>query len=68
MMKAKISPNMISFITVRRGEWYLKISVYKTSQIMVLAQHVYEMENVSIRFFTNQHEAADYIEFLVDQG
>jgi len=65
MMKAKISPNMISFVTVRRGEWILKVSVYKNAQIMVIAQHCYELEKLLIRYFTDQHHAADFIEQLV---
>jgi len=64
-MRAKLSPNMISFVTVRRGEWILKISVFKNRQIMVVAQHCYELERLIIKFFTDQNTAADYIEQLV---
>jgi hypothetical protein len=65
-MKAKITENLISFILVRRGEWFLKVSVHKNSTIMVIAQHCYDMESTVIRFFTNQHIAADFIEKLVE--
>jgi hypothetical protein len=65
MMKAKISPNLISFITVRRGEWILKVSVYKNKQIMIIAQHCYDFEKMIIRYFNNQNSAADFIELLV---
>ena len=64
MMKAKISENMISFVTVRRGDWILKVSVYKNKQIMVLAHHCYDV-NLIIRYFTDQNKAADFIEQLV---
>jgi len=64
-MRAKLSPNMISFVTVRRGEWVLKISVFKNRQIMVVAQHCYELERLLVRFFINQNYAADFIEQLV---
>jgi hypothetical protein len=64
-VKAKISPNMISFVTVRRGEWILKISVYKTQQVLVIAQHCYEQERVMVRVFTTQDEAANFIEQMV---
>lgn len=66
-MKAKITQNMISFITVRRGEWILKISVYKTKQVMVVAQNYFDPECLLIRFFTDQNIAADFIEQLVDE-
>ncbi len=64
-MRAKLSPNMISFVTVRRGEWVLKISVFKNRQIMVVAQHCYELERLLVRFFIDQNHAADFIEQLV---
>jgi len=64
-MKAKLSPNMISFVTVRRGDWVLKISVFKNKQIMVVAQHCYEYERTIVHFFTDQNIAADFIEQLV---
>jgi hypothetical protein len=64
-MKAKLSPNMISFVTVRRGDWILKISVYKNKQVMVVAQHCYEYERTFINFFFDQNHAADFIEQLV---
>jgi len=67
MMKAKISPNLISFVTVRRGEWILKVSVFKARTIMVVAHHCYDLETLMIRYFTDQHEAADFIENLVIQ-
>jgi len=64
-MKAKLSPNMISFVTVRRGAWALKISVYRNKQIMVIAQHCYDYERTIIRIFFDQNDAADFIEQLV---
>jgi hypothetical protein len=64
-MKAKLSPNLISFVTVRRGEWILKVSVYKNKQIMVVAQHCYELEKLIIRYFADSNSAADFIELLV---
>ena len=67
MMRAKISPNMISFITVRRGDWILKVSVFKSKQILVIAQNYYDHEDFHIRFFTKQDSAADYIEQLVSE-
>lgn len=65
MMKARITTNLISFITVRRGEWILKVSVYKNNQIMVIAHHRLDLDKVVIQFFTDQNLAADFIETLV---
>ena len=65
MMKARLSPNLISFITVRRGEWVLKVSVFKNKQIMVIAQHCYDLDKTVIKYFLDQNNAADFIEDLV---
>ena len=65
MMKAKITQNLISFVAVRRGEWILKVSVFKNKQIMVIAQNCYAMEVCIIRYFLDQNGAADFIEQLV---
>lgn len=66
-MKAKISPNLISFVLVRRGEWFLKVSVYKNKYIMVVAQHTFDSDKTIIRFFLDQNLAADFIENLVEE-
>jgi hypothetical protein len=67
MMKAKISPNLISFFLVRRGSWLLKVSVFKHKQIMVLAQNVYEQDRTIVQVFPNETLAANFIEFLVSE-
>jgi hypothetical protein len=65
MMKAKITQNMISFVTVRRGDWIMKVSIYKTKQIMIVAQNCYDTDNIFIKYFTNQNDAAEFIEKLI---
>jgi hypothetical protein len=64
-MKARLSPNLISFVTVLRGSWILKVSVYKNKQIMVVSQHCFDMDRSSVNFFMDQNLAADFIEQLV---
>jgi len=67
MMKAKISPNLISFVTVRRAEWILKVSVYKNRQILVIAHHHLDLASAVVRCFYDQNLAADFIEHLVEE-
>jgi len=67
MMKAKLSPNLISFFLVRRGNWMLKVSVYKNKQILVFMQHVYDMDKIIMQYFHNQNEAADFIEYMIEE-
>ena len=67
MMKAKLSPNLISFFLVRRGNWTIKVSVYKNKQILVFMQHVYDMDKILMEYFQNQDEAADFIEHMIEE-
>lgn len=67
MFKAKVSPNLVSFVTVRRGNWILKISVYKTSNVLVVGQHYYAKEQFFVRQFLNHDTAADFIDALVKE-
>lgn len=66
-MRAKISPNLISFVTVRRGDWIMKISVYKQTEVLVVAHHYYEIEKVIVRHFGNQDEAANFLDMLAKE-
>ena len=66
-MKAKLTPNLISFFLVRRGSWLLKVSVFKHKQIMVIAQNVYEQDRTIVQVFPNETLAANFIEFLVSE-
>lgn len=66
MMKAKVSPNLISFVTIRRGNWVMKISVYKTKWVMLIAQHYYDKEKFVIKQFLDHNEAASFIDFLAE--
>lgn len=65
-MKAKVSPNLISFVTIRRGDWIMKISVYKTREVMVIAQHYFETERFIIQQFTDQEQAAAFLDMLAN--
>jgi hypothetical protein len=66
-MKAKLSPNLISFFLVRRGNWTLKVSVYKNKQILVFMQHVYDMDKIIMEYFQSQDEAANFIEHMIEE-
>jgi len=59
-----MSPNLISFVTIRRGNWVMKISVSRTKEVLVVAQHYFDSDLFEVRHFRDQNEAADYIEFL----
>jgi len=67
MQKAKISKDLISFVTIRRGNWIMKISVYKQKYVLVLAQHYFEIERFIVNQFTNQEEAAAFLDMLASE-
>ena len=66
-MKAKVTKDMISFIPVMRGEWIFKISVWKTKQVLVVAQHNYDINQIYVEMFQSQDHAADFIERLTSE-
>lgn len=66
-MKSKISHNLISFVTIRRGNWILKISVYKRKDVLLVAQHYFDTERFIVKHFSNHDEAANYIDLLVEK-
>jgi hypothetical protein len=67
-MKAKVTKDMISFVPVRRGEWTFKISVWKTKQVLIVAQHNYETNRIQMEVFQSQEDAAEYIEQLSEES
>lgn len=66
-MKAKITKNMISFVPVMRGDWTFKISVWKTTQVMVIAQNNYDLNKIYVECFSTQDAAANFIERLSNE-
>lgn len=45
----------------------MKISVFKSKWVMIVAQHYFEKDQFQIRQFASQTEAADFIDFLVSE-
>jgi hypothetical protein len=66
-MRAKITKNLISFNTVRRGGWVMDISVFKNKQVLVVGQHCFDPDKVVLKYFLDQGLAADFIEQLASE-
>lgn len=45
----------------------MKISVFKSKMVMVVAQHYFDKDQFHVRQFLNHTEAADFIDFLVSE-
>jgi hypothetical protein len=65
--KLKLSPNLTSYVPVRRGNWIFKVSAYRNKQIMIIVQHFYDADRFETRFFTDELDAVKYIDFLTLQ-
>ena len=65
-MRTKIAKNLVSFPTVRRGNWQLKASIYKDSQVLLVANNMMT-DGFIIRVFDNDDEASKFINFIVDK-
>lgn len=65
-MAKKHFPNMVTFTTVRRGDWRFKVSVFEDKHVLLVAQHAFNYD-VYVRFFTTFNTASDFIDHLVEQ-
>lgn len=65
-MKTKIENNLVSFPTIRRGNWQLKASLYRGMQFLVVANNMVTGTFV-IRTFDNDEDASKFINFLIDK-
>lgn len=66
-MTSKISPNLLSYAMVRRGDWVLKVSVFKTKNVLVVAQNYYATEQIVVKHFKHHDEAANFIDKLIEE-
>jgi len=66
-MRAKLSENLISFISIRRGNWIIKVSIYKSSSVMIVGQHCFEYDKFFVKQFDHHERAADFLEDLAKE-
>jgi hypothetical protein len=66
-MKTKNSKMLITFHTIRRGDWHIKTSMIQFQQILIVAKHITTGE-VVIRCFIDELSASNFIEFIVEKG
>jgi hypothetical protein len=64
MIKVKVSPNLLSFVTIRRGNWVMKISVFKSKFVLIIGQHYFNDNQFLTRWFTNHEAAANFLEMI----
>jgi hypothetical protein len=52
---------------VRRGNWILKVSVFKNKTILVVARHFFDMDKTEVQFFDDQNAAADFLDNIAEK-
>ncbi|CAB4125265.1 hypothetical protein UFOVP58_96 [uncultured Caudovirales phage] len=65
MENSNLIPNLVSFPLVRRGNWVIRVSVFKDQYVLVVYKHYYDEDKVGLGHFVGQGEAADFIEALI---
>lgn len=63
----KFYEDLVSYPFLRRGNYQLKISVYKKNHVLVVARHILHEEKFIIKHFSNLEEAAIYIEYIIEK-
>jgi hypothetical protein len=61
-----IKSNLVSFRPVLRNGWIIKFSIYDNKNILLMIVSKYTAETM-IKYFTEEKEAVDYINFIVSR-
>jgi hypothetical protein len=64
-MKDKLIKDLITYPFIRRGNYQMKISVFKNMSVVIVANHVMDLDKFFVKHFGNLEEAAEFIEFTI---
>jgi hypothetical protein len=64
-MKDKLIKDLITYPFIRRGNYQLKISVLKNMSVVIVANHMMDLDKFFVKHFGNLEEAANFIEFTI---
>jgi hypothetical protein len=64
-MRQQLIKDLVSYPFLRRGNYQLKISVFKNMSVVIVANHVLDLDKFFVKHFGNLEEAADFIEFTI---
>lgn len=59
--------NLKSFPAVRRGNYQLKVSVFKNNSVIIVGNHVIDTEKFFVKHFMNEVDAVIYMEYLIEK-
>jgi len=63
---AQIKTNLRSWMVSERNGWYIKLSIYKETNILLIFVSKYTSQTL-VRFFTCEDEAVEYINFVTEK-
>ena len=65
MMKSALTKDLVSYPFLRRGNYQLKISVLKHMSVVVVGNHMRDIDKFFVKHFGDLEEAANFIEFII---
>jgi hypothetical protein len=65
MMKSQLTKDLVSYPFLRRGNYQLKISVLKHMSVIIVGNHMMDVDKFFVKHFSNLEEAANFIEFII---
>ena len=64
-MKSQLTKDLVSYPFLRRGNYQLKISVLKHMSVIIVGNHMMDVDKFFVKHFSNLEEAANFIEFII---
>lgn len=62
----RVSKKIVTLPAVRRGDYFIKISVYN-GQILLVASHAIDLEKVHVRLFGNPNDVYNFIDMIIEK-
>jgi hypothetical protein len=64
-MREQLIKDLVTYPFIRRGNYQMKISVFKNMSVVIIANHVLDIDKFFVKHFSNLEYAADFIEFII---
>jgi len=64
-MMSDLIKDLQTYPFLRRGNYQLKVSVLKKMSVVVIGNHLQDIDKFFVKHFSNLEEAANFIEFTL---
>ena len=65
MKQQDLIKDLVAYPFLRRGNWQLKISTLKNMSVLIVGNHLLDVDKFFVRNFSNLDEAALFIEMII---